>query len=728
MLNETPLGVMLEEVAGQLLEKVMTFVPDRRLSGAEIVKLVKGVCQSGWILAVHGDPKGGDLRTTVVVRGAANKANKELFAISSQFVGWLMGPSPKFKTERKEGRTVVVLPYASAKPSPGTGKASWVWWPEKNDLVIGDAYPACADATTAALDGKTPSAVDHPVAQELRKTEGTFEPVCVAFIDPSACPEESASLLSVIRSLHKDQGVNQIDFRWGFDSEALMTVTRLVAPKPRKSGLSLFDQPTFDKTSLMPMPDSVDSFLELSINPGQFLQALEQLPATAPFMGQIEQLTETIKNAGQIDLRKDILNHLGPRFVAYLGAGRSAASTDDSLDAALRTGLSTTAAVAVVQSMFPKLTLVAEIRDESAFGKGLDSVIIVINNELEAQAMEKEAEERKAAGKTQSGAGGRTKQRRVPAPRFNPIPGQTKSFVLMTPTDSKLRFGPSSFRPTVMVQGKYVAFAVSTDAARAAIAAAVRKDWKPRSDLDRALENLPSKLIMLSVSDVSERLSSLLASLPGTLQTMINSSIALAKIRASGELATGTPAVPGGSGPGNQSGNTPAATGSMSLRGMGPRGPRTGQTGSGGPGMGSSAMGSSAMSNPGSAAAKASGGAADSMIVIKVDADKLPKAADLRTNLFPATFAIDVNDQHIRFVSRSAFPDFSGLIGMVPALGMMPPVPGLDYMPGMPAGTGTPGTTAQAAAAPPAPTAAPGAPAAGKPGGGRPGRPARGPD
>ena len=35
----------------------------------------------------------------------------------------------------------------------------------------------------------------------------------------------------------------------------------------------------------------------------------------------------------------------------------------------------------------------------------------------------------------------------------------------MTPSDSKLRFGPSSFRPTILVQGKYVAFAVSTDAA-----------------------------------------------------------------------------------------------------------------------------------------------------------------------------------------------------------------------------------------------------------------------
>ena len=41
MLNETPLGTMLEEVASQLLDKVLTFVPNHKLSGSEIVALTK---------------------------------------------------------------------------------------------------------------------------------------------------------------------------------------------------------------------------------------------------------------------------------------------------------------------------------------------------------------------------------------------------------------------------------------------------------------------------------------------------------------------------------------------------------------------------------------------------------------------------------------------------------------------------------------------------------------
>ena len=59
----------------------------------------------------------------------------------------------------------------------------------------------------------------------------------------------------------------------------------------------------------------------------------------------------------------------------------------------------------------------------------------------------------------------------------------------------------------------------------------------------------------------------------------------------------------------------------------------------------------------------------DSMIVLKVDADKLPKAADLKAQIFPTTFSISLADGEIRFVSRGAFPDLSVLIGTIPVAG-----------------------------------------------------------
>src|SRR5262249_30354838 len=130
--------------------------------------------------------------------------------------------------------------------------------------------------------------------------------------------------------------------------------------------------------------------------------------------------------------------------------------------------------------------------------------------------------------------GKRGRLHETPAPRFTltPTPGNVKSFVLMTHSDSPIRYGPSHFRPTIQLDGKYVAFAVDPAAARAALAAVQRKDWKPSSGLKRACETLPPKLAALFVDDLTDRLPSLLASFPGTLQTLINTSIALSDARA----------------------------------------------------------------------------------------------------------------------------------------------------------------------------------------------------
>jgi hypothetical protein len=719
MLNDTPLGEMLEAVAGQLVDKALTFLPNKRLTGPELVKLAKGAARSGWVFAVHFGPKVSDAGATLVLRGAASK---ELKPLSSRLMGWMMGPE-KPKIERKDGgRTLVVV--TSKVSQAGAGAAAvpgaWFWWPEKNDLVIGSPFANHADRIVAALDGKVPSAVEHPVVQELQKPEGSFQPVCVAFVDVANSSNMPSALTTLLHQVHEGQGVDRIDLQWGFDAEALMSVTRFVAPKPWKSFLALLDQPTFEKTALMPMPDSVESFVELSISPSKLLETLEQMgPAEGGIKAQIEELNESIKTAGSIDLKKDILGHLGPRMAAYLAPGRSATTNDDSLESALKNGLSTTAAFTAMQSFFPKLTLVAEVDNPEAFGKGLDTAMIAINSELKAQAIEKAAEHaaadkaspadgggagamrgarpgggRAGRGGAPEGGGERTKRGRAKTPSYphfqatiSPVKDQNsgslvKTFVLTTPTDSLLRFGPSSFRPTILLEDKYVAFAVSSDAARAALAAAKRKDWKPSSDIERACEKVPSNLVLLSVNDVRESLSSLLASLPGTLQTMINTSIALAKARASGAK----PDAP----PGQAEPPTGVASReAMMRRGGRGGGPRAAMPG-GRPGFGAN---NESGSTPSGGTA---GSAEESMIVLKVDADKLPKAADLKARIFPSTLAISPAKSEIRFVSRSAFPDLSLLVGAIPAAGMLP---GAASQPGPP-GTGAPGSADSSANAP----------------------------
>ena len=100
MLNETPLGGMLEEVAGQLVDKVLTFMPDHRLSGPEIVKLVEGIAKGGAASPMHVDSKGKGVVMVVVLRGAVSK---ELKPLASRLMGWMMGAGCQVQ-DRKERR------------------------------------------------------------------------------------------------------------------------------------------------------------------------------------------------------------------------------------------------------------------------------------------------------------------------------------------------------------------------------------------------------------------------------------------------------------------------------------------------------------------------------------------------------------------------------------------------------------------------------------------------
>src|SRR5204862_7802756 len=142
-----------------------------------------------------------------------------------------------------EGRPLVVVPYAYAQPN-APKDSGWAWWPEKDDLVIAASYPAAAEAVLAAIDGKTPSATDHPLVQQLFQREGDFDPVYIAFFEVANAPKTPGKVTEFVNKL-KEAGIQRFDYRWGFDDDALMEITRVVAPKPRKPLLALFDQPGF---------------------------------------------------------------------------------------------------------------------------------------------------------------------------------------------------------------------------------------------------------------------------------------------------------------------------------------------------------------------------------------------------------------------------------------------------------------------------------------------------
>ena len=273
MLNDTTLGEMLGAVSEQLLEKVVSIIPDHGLSGSEIVTLVKHSARSGWVVALNADPKApGGYRGTFVLRGGANKENR---ALTSRLMGWFMGAA-KPKVDKKEA--AATGRRAAAADAGATG--GWVWWAEKNDLVVGFMDPSSADAIIATLDGKTPSAVEHEIHQRAcasrRRRSSRFAS------DSPTRPKAAGSSSSagdVLASPQDRHGApTASDLRWGFEARRAAVGRDGWWPPSRARGRWRFSMgPTFKKTSLLPMPDQIDSFVETSISPRHLVDAIKQM-------------------------------------------------------------------------------------------------------------------------------------------------------------------------------------------------------------------------------------------------------------------------------------------------------------------------------------------------------------------------------------------------------------------------------------------------------------------
>ena len=175
----------------------------------------------------------------------------------------------------------------------------------------------------------------------------------------------------------------------------------------------------------MAMPDSVESFVELSISPSKLLEAARAAwGRPGDVQGQIDAAERVDQDRGLDRLEERHSGPSRPEDGRVPRPGRSATTNDDSLEAALKNGLTTTAAVTAMQSFFPKLTLVAEVDNPEAFGKGLDTVMIAINSELEGPGDRKRGRGRSGdreggarrrgphGGRPRRGSGDRTKRRR----------------------------------------------------------------------------------------------------------------------------------------------------------------------------------------------------------------------------------------------------------------------------------------------------------------------------
>ena len=182
-----------------------------------------------------------------------------------------------------------------------------VWWAEKNDVIITDE--AAFETIVGVIDGKQPSAANHPLRQSLTQRRDDMETAAYGFVDMAGLP----ALPENPKKIGLD-GLKRIEFRWGFQDEALVSRVQIVAPAPRRGVFTLVDQPTFDLKSLPPLPAGHPrSPCSRSIWPRTYDQFVALVKAANPAGEQsVDAVENAIRAQFGLDLRNDLLKHLGP--------------------------------------------------------------------------------------------------------------------------------------------------------------------------------------------------------------------------------------------------------------------------------------------------------------------------------------------------------------------------------------------------------------------------------
>ncbi len=338
-LNQTTLGVLLEDLAAQGLDFAMKGKVTNPPKGAEVVKVIELAARKGIALSVNGKPP-GEPTFTLVLRGGT----------SPEILGMLkrLHNSDPEKSSTKGTRKISTF---GEKPTDD------VFIEDKGDLVI--TTQANLDPTLQNLDGKGVNVAANANYTELSKAEGTFQPIALAFVDVKGfgpLPPQAAALGL--------DGLKRLDYRWGVKDTALYSVFRILAPSPRKGVLALFDGPTFDKATLPALPAGLNEFTVMTLSPGQLYDKVtavvrQSAPNGDQQVAAVEQMAQQVLG---VRLKEDFLAKLGPKWSVYSGAAEPAAG-----------------------GMPVNMVATTELADSAKFAAVLDRVLQVVNMQMKMQ-------------------------------------------------------------------------------------------------------------------------------------------------------------------------------------------------------------------------------------------------------------------------------------------------------------------------------------------------------
>ena len=116
-----------------------------------------------------------------------------------------------------------------------------------------------------------PTMADSPIRAELIAAKDGFVPIGIGVVQFNEKNENAIALATGLTSLKK------IDYCWGFQDNALMSVTRMNVPGTRTGILALFDQPTFSAEDLPPLPGNLTGFTAMALAPAQAYGSISKL-------------------------------------------------------------------------------------------------------------------------------------------------------------------------------------------------------------------------------------------------------------------------------------------------------------------------------------------------------------------------------------------------------------------------------------------------------------------
>ncbi len=454
-LNETPFGALLEDLAAQGIDLAMKRPGPPPPSGAEVVRLLEQVARRGFAVGINGK-MAGQVRHTVVIRGGSRP---ELSGTIDRLLA-LAGVNKATWKKVTTGSRSISFPNSRHALIDDGGDLVW---------CQAEEVGAALTATLAAIDGRGANATTHPLVAELGKADGTFRPAAFAFLDPALLPpvppQAAASGLD---------GVKRVDFRWGFDGEVTQSVIRLIAPSPRRGFLSLLDGPTFDASTLPPLPAGLTGFTAASLSPADLYDkfvgvASEMDPRAAK---EIAEGRAALDARLGINLREDVLGRLGPKISMFATTGGGGAIPAN-------------------------IVAIVEVKDPRALDEALGKLFDLANRSMKGQ-----------------------RPPDAPAPpEFRQLApnGDRTGYQLFLPPGAVPAGPMAGIKPMLLIGKSALAIATSPEAAASALDVAEGKSprWAPADAHVAVMDHLPKGLAFLNIDDPRASLPILVANLPG---------------------------------------------------------------------------------------------------------------------------------------------------------------------------------------------------------------------